>query len=75
MLDAAPPAMVWVDGCENGDYMDSAEEYLRATHEMRSWNGAYPSVAPAGRPESFCWMTKRLASRPAGKPGLRRRDR
>jgi len=68
--------MVWVDGCENGDYMDSAEEYLRATHEMRSWNGgALRLVSPAGRPESFCWMIKRLASRPAGKPGLRRRDR
>lgn len=50
MLDAAPPAMVFVDGCENGYYMDSAEEYLRAAHEMRSWNGgAIRLVSPANR--------------------------
>lgn len=52
MLDAAPPAMVLVDGCENGYYMDSAEEYLRATHEMRSWNGgAIRLVSPSNRPK------------------------
>jgi hypothetical protein len=52
MLDAAPPAMVFVDGCENGYYMDSAEEYLRAAHEMRSWNGgAIRLVSPANRPK------------------------
>jgi len=39
MLDAAPPSMLLVDGCENGYYMDSAEEYLRAARAMRSWNG------------------------------------
>jgi len=51
MLDAAPPAMVLVDGCENGYCLDSAEEYLRATHEMRSWNGAaIRLVSPANRP-------------------------
>jgi hypothetical protein len=50
MLDAAPPAMVFVDGCENGYYMDSAEEYLRAAHEMRSWNaGALRLVSPGNR--------------------------
>jgi hypothetical protein len=40
MLDALPPDMILVDGCENGYYMDSAETYLRASHEMRSWQGA-----------------------------------
>lgn len=40
MLDALPPGMILVDGCENGYYMDSAEAYLQAAHEMRSWNGA-----------------------------------
>ena len=52
MLEAAPATMVLVDGCENGYYMDSAEEYLRATHEMRSWNGgAIRLVSPANRPK------------------------
>ena len=50
MLDAAPPGMVLVDGCENGYYMDSAEEYLRAAQEIRSWNGAgIRLVSPANR--------------------------
>jgi len=40
MLDAVPPGMILVDGCENGYYMDSAEAYLQAAHEMRSWHGA-----------------------------------
>lgn len=52
MLDAAPPAMVLVDGCEHGYYLDSAEEYLRAAHEMRSWTGAAMRlVSPANRPK------------------------
>ncbi|MCX6928619.1 MAG: hypothetical protein NT154_36220, partial [Verrucomicrobia bacterium] len=52
MLDAAPPAMVFVDGCENGYYLDSSEEYLRASHEMRSWNGsAIHLVSPSNRPK------------------------
>lgn len=52
MLAAAPPAMVFVDGCENGYYLDSAEEYLRAAHEMRSWNGgAIRLVSPVNRPK------------------------
>lgn len=50
MLEAAPARMVFVDGCENGYYLDSAEEYLRAAHAMRSWNGAaIRLVAPANR--------------------------
>ncbi len=40
MLDAVPPGMILVDGCENGYYLDSAEAYLRAAREMRSWHGA-----------------------------------
>ncbi|MBP7950230.1 MAG: hypothetical protein KA004_11280 [Verrucomicrobiales bacterium] len=50
MLDAAPPGMVIVDGCENGYYLDSVEAYQRAALDMRSWNG--PSirlVAPENR--------------------------
>lgn len=52
MLEAAPPSMVLVDGCENGYYMDSAEEYLRAAHAIRAWNGpAIRLVSPANRPK------------------------
>jgi len=52
MLDGAPPAMVLVDGCEDGYYLDSAEEYLRTAHELRSWNGAaIRLVSPANRPK------------------------
>ncbi|MBE7504033.1 MAG: hypothetical protein HS113_27855 [Verrucomicrobiales bacterium] len=52
MPDAAPPAMVWVDGCENGCYLDSAEEYLRAALEIRSWTGeALRLVSPINRPK------------------------
>ncbi|MCY2994654.1 MAG: hypothetical protein NTY19_43355 [Planctomycetota bacterium] len=40
MLDALPPGMILVDGCENGYTMDSTEAYLQAAHEMRSWHGA-----------------------------------
>ena len=50
MLDAAPPAMVIVDGCENGYYLDSVEAYQRAALDMRAWAG--PSarlVAPENR--------------------------
>ena len=36
MLDALPPEMILVDGCEHSYYMDSAEAYLRAANEMRS---------------------------------------
>ncbi|MCO5052532.1 MAG: hypothetical protein M9920_09530 [Verrucomicrobiae bacterium] len=39
MLDAAPPEMVLVDGCENGYYLDSVEAYQRAALDMRSWSG------------------------------------
>ena len=52
MLDSAPTSMVFVDGCENGYYMDSAEEYLRAAHGMRSWSGgAIRLVSPQNRPK------------------------
>jgi len=50
MLDAAPPGMVIVDGCENGYYMDSVESYQRAALDMRSWGGpALKLVAPENR--------------------------
>ena len=52
LIEAAPPSMILVDGCENGYYMDSAEDYLRAAHEMRSWTGgAIRLVSPANRPK------------------------
>ena len=45
-----PPEMILVDGCEHGYYMDSAEAYLRAANEMRSWNGACARlVSPENR--------------------------
>jgi hypothetical protein len=50
MLDALPPRMILVDGCENGYYMDSAEAYLLAASQMRSWNGpAIRLVSPENR--------------------------
>ncbi|MGD0090525.1 MAG: hypothetical protein ABSE73_11450 [Planctomycetota bacterium] len=50
MLDKLPPLMVLVDGCENGYYMDSVAEYLRAAAEMRQWTGAaLQLVAPENR--------------------------
>lgn len=50
ILDAAPPGMVIVDGCEGGYYMDSVEAYQRAALDMRSWNGsAIALVAPENR--------------------------
>jgi len=50
MLDAAPPDMVIVDGCEGGYYMDSVAEYQRAALDMRAWNGpALKLVAPGNR--------------------------
>jgi len=50
MLDAAPPEMTLVDGCESGYYLDSAEEYLRAANAMRSWSGpALRLVSPENR--------------------------
>jgi len=51
LLDAAPPAMVIVDGCENGYYLDSVEAYQRAALDMRSWTGpAIKLVTPENRP-------------------------
>ena len=50
MLDKMPPPMVLVDGCENGYYMDSEADYLRAAAEMRQWTGAaLQLVAPENR--------------------------
>ena len=50
MLDALPPSMTLVDGCEHGYYMDSAEAYLQAANEMRSWHGACARlVSPENR--------------------------
>ena len=50
MLDAAPPEIVLVDGCENGYYLDSVEAYQRAALDMRSWHGpAIRLVAPESR--------------------------
>lgn len=50
LLDGLKPGMILVDGCENGYYMDSAEAYLQAAHEMRSWNGACARlVSPENR--------------------------
>lgn len=50
MLDAAPPGMVIVDGCENGYYLDSVEAYQRAALDLRSWSGpAIKLIAPENR--------------------------
>jgi len=50
MLDAAPPEMILVDGCENGYYLDSVEAYQRAALNMRSWSGpCIKLVAPESR--------------------------
>ena len=50
MLDAAPPSLVIVDGCEYGYYMDNVEAYQRAALEMRSWtSSAIKLVAPENR--------------------------
>lgn len=46
MLDKMPPQMVLVDGCENGYYMDSEAEYLRAAADMRQWTGAALQLVP-----------------------------
>ena len=52
MLDELAPDMILVDGCENGNYMDSAEEYLKAANGMRSWHGpAIRLVSPGNRPK------------------------
>lgn len=50
MLDAAPPGMVIVDGCENGYFLDSVEAYQRTALDLRSWTGpASQLVAPENR--------------------------
>jgi hypothetical protein len=50
MLDALPPGMVLVDGCEHGYYLDGATEYLNAASALRQWFGpASRLVAPENR--------------------------
>lgn len=50
MLDALPPAMILVDGCEHGYYLDGATEYLETASAMRRWQGpAARLVAPENR--------------------------
>ncbi len=39
MLSAAPPDMILIDGCENGYYYDSREEYQQAALDMVLWTG------------------------------------
>ena len=39
MLDSLPPSMTLIDGCENGYYMDSYQEFLQAANDIRSWTG------------------------------------
>lgn len=39
MLDAMPPEMTLVDGCENGYYKDGELEYFKAAAEIRQWDG------------------------------------
>lgn len=50
MLDAAPPEMTLVDGCEDGYYKDSEGEYQRAAADMRQWHGSVARlIAPENR--------------------------
>jgi len=50
MLDVMPSSIKLVDGCENGYYMDSETEFLRAASDMRGWDGAAMRlVAPENR--------------------------
>ena len=50
LLDAAPPEMTLVDGCEDGYYKDSEREYQRAAADMRQWHGPVARlIAPENR--------------------------
>jgi len=50
ILDAAPPQMIILDGCETGYYLDSVEAYQREAIDLRSWTGpAIKLVAPENR--------------------------
>ncbi len=50
MLDAAPPEMVLVDGCENGYFLNGEIEYDRVANQMISWTGPMMRlVAPENR--------------------------
>jgi hypothetical protein len=50
MLDALPPDMILVDGCENGYYMDSAEAYLASLARNAFLAGRLCPVGVAGEP-------------------------
>lgn len=50
LCDALPAGIALADGCEHGYYMDSAEAYLRAFHDMRSRDGpALRLLSPENR--------------------------
>jgi len=50
LLDAAPPEMTLVDGCEDGYFKDGESEYQRAAAEMRQWHGPVAKLmAPENR--------------------------
>jgi hypothetical protein len=50
LLDAAPPEMKLVDGCEDGYYKDSDHEYQVAAADMRQWHGPVARlIAPENR--------------------------
>ena len=50
LLDAAPPEMTLVDGCEDGYYKDSEREYQLAAADMRQWHGPVARlIAPENR--------------------------
>lgn len=50
LCDALRPGITLVDGCEHGYYMDSAESYLRAFRDLRSWDGpALRLLSPENR--------------------------
>ncbi len=60
LLDAAPPEMTLVDGCEEGYYKDSELEYQLAAAEMRQWHGASARLlAPENR---RLWRTQGQAA-------------
>ncbi|HWH68233.1 MAG TPA: hypothetical protein VNT26_02570, partial [Candidatus Sulfotelmatobacter sp.] len=60
LLDAAPPEMVLVDGCEEGYYKDSDSEYQHAAADMRQWHGPVARlIAPENRRK---WRTQGQAA-------------
>jgi hypothetical protein len=50
LLDAVPPEMTLIDGCEDGYYKDSEREYQLAAADMRQWHGPVARlIAPENR--------------------------